>query len=66
MGKIIVQTLRKIGKLNVIKLNFKKYSVVKLATTHIFFYLQFVYPIINIRAKNYNQKIFHRPKSLFL
>ena len=44
----------------------EKYSAVKLVTTHIFFYLQFVYPIITIRAKNYKQKIFHRLKSLFL
>ena len=35
MRKIIVQTLKRIGKLNV-NLYFKKYSVVKLVTTHIF------------------------------
>ena len=35
MRKIIVQTLKNIGKLN-IKLYFKKYSVVKLVTTHVF------------------------------
>ena len=42
MGKIIVQTLQEIGELNVVKLYFKKYSVVRLVTIHIFFYLQFV------------------------
>ena len=35
-GKSIVQTLRKIGKLNFGKLYLKKFSVVKLVTAHIF------------------------------
>ena len=42
-GKCIVQTLRKIGKLNFVKLYFKKFSVVKLVTAHIFSIYNFFY-----------------------
>ena len=59
MRKSIVQTVRNIGKLNVVKLYFKKYNVIKLVTTHIFFYLQFffieslVFEIKIINKKNF-------------
>ena len=66
MQKSIVQMLRKIGKLNFVKVGFKKYSVIKLNTAHIFSICSFFIQSLVFEVKIINKKISSTKDNIFL
>ena len=66
MRKSIVQTVRNIGKLNVVKLYFKKYNVIKLVTTHIFSIYSFFIESLVFEIKIINKKNFFDQNHYFV